>query len=92
MLNQMETLTSTPTIEKSANPLFYYQNKTNKIQIIKLTPSIPLGFEKTVFPEERVLFYSTLDATLKIYNSTTEGLILVTQVPCSQLQIAETNL
>lgn len=92
MLNLMKTLTSTPTVEKSINQLFYYQNKSNKIQIIKLTPSIPQGFEKTIFPEERVLFYSSLDATLNIYHSTTEGLILVERVPCSQLQIAETNL
>ena len=87
----METLTSTPTLEKSVNQLFYYQNKTNQIQIIQLTPSVPLGFEMTIFPEERVLFYSTLDATLNIYHGTTEGVVLVDQVPCSQLQIAETN-
>ena len=87
----MEILTSTPTLEKSANQLFYYQNKTNQIQIIQLTPSIPPGFEKTIFPEERLLFYSSLDATLTIYHSTTEGRILVEKVPCSQLQIAETN-
>lgn len=92
MLNLMETLTSTPTIEKSVNQLFYYQNKTNKIQIIKLTPISSQSFEKTIFPEERVLFYSTIDATLNIYHGTTEGLILVEKVPCSQLQIAETNL
>lgn len=92
MLNLMETLTSNPTVEKSDNTLFYYQNKTNQIQIIQLTPSIPGGFEKTIFPDERVLFYSSLDATLNIYHGTTEGLILVERVPCSQLQGVETCL
>lgn len=88
----METLTSTSTVEKSVHTLFYYQNKTNQIQIIQLTPSIPQCFEKTIFPEERVLFYSSLDATLNIYYSTTEGFILVERVPCTQLQGVETHL
>ncbi|GAB4367995.1 MAG: hypothetical protein Kow00121_06720 [Elainellaceae cyanobacterium] len=52
----------------------------------------PQWFEKVVFPGEQVLFYSTLDASLDIYTSTIAGLTLIDRVPCSQLQVLETEL
>lgn len=87
----IEILTSTSTVEQAANQLFYYQNTTNQVQIIRLVQGTPQNFEKTIFPTERVLFYSTLDAILNVYNSTTAGLVLLQQVPCSQLQVIETT-
>lgn len=85
----MEMLTSPPPVEKAANPLFHYQNKTGKVQIIRLVQGTTQTFEKTIFPQERVLFYSTLDGILNVYNSATVGLVLVNRVPCSQLQAVE---
>lgn len=88
----MEMLTSPPPVEKAANLLFYYQNKTGKVQMIRLVQGTTHTFEKTIFPQERVLFYSSLDAILNVYNSTTAGLVLINRVPCSQLPAVENSV
>ncbi|HEY9853533.1 MAG TPA: DUF1830 domain-containing protein [Leptolyngbyaceae cyanobacterium] len=83
--------TNTPTDHWTTENLCYYHNTTDRIQIVRITQSIPQRFEKVLFPKERVFFYSTLEASLDIYTSTTTSLALVDRVPCSQLQVIETE-
>ncbi|HEY9669236.1 MAG TPA: DUF1830 domain-containing protein [Coleofasciculaceae cyanobacterium] len=87
----IEMLAANLDVDKAANKLFYYQNTTNRIQIIRVAQAIPRPFEKAVFPGERVLFYSRLEAVLDVYHSTTAGLVVVDRVSCSQLQVLETD-
>ena len=88
----IETLASDLAVDNATHKLFYYQNTTNQIQIIRVAQAIPRPFEKAVFPSERVLFYSRLEAILDVYHSSTAGLVVVDRVSCSQLQVLETNL
>lgn len=84
---------STPTLglNQVTTNLFYYQNSTDRIQIIRVEQAIFQPFEKVIFPGEQTLFYSTSKASLDVYIGTSTGLTLVNRVPCSQLQVFETE-
>ena len=88
----IQMLASDLTVDKAANKLFYYQNSTNRIQVIRVAQAIPKPFEKAIFPGERLLFYSKLEGVLDVYHSTTAGLVIVDRISCSQLQVLETGL
>lgn len=85
---------STPAlaVNRVTTNLFYYRNTTGRIQIIRVDQAMPQQFEKVVFPGERMLFYASSKASLDIYTSTTAGLMLVGRVPCSQLQVLDTDV
>ncbi len=79
-------------VKQAATHLFYYQNVTSQIQIVRVDRAIPRRVEKVVFPGERMLFYSISEASLNIHTNTTAGLTLVSHVLCSQLQVVETEV
>ncbi|MBD2464684.1 DUF1830 domain-containing protein [Oscillatoria sp. FACHB-1407] len=87
----IELLNPDRTLNCTTTRLFYYRNTTNQIQIMRVEQTMPQRFEKVVFPGEQVLFYATSAAFLDIYVNGITSLNRVKQIPCTELQIIETE-
>lgn len=88
----IETVTPAIACKQEAVNLFYYRNTTSQIQVIRVDRVVSQWVEKVVFPGEQMLFYSIPEAWFDVYNSTRTGLTLVRRIPCSQLQVLETEV
>ena len=62
-----------------------YINATSQIQIIRLTDTPSLHFERVAFPGERLLFEAAPEAKLEIQTSET----VTSLIPCTQLCVSE---
>lgn len=67
--------------------LCFYKNKTNQLQIARISNVADLQFEQVVFAGEQILFEAAPDAELEIDINTTTGLIVTTTIGCRDLQI-----
>ena len=67
--------------------LCYYINATSQLQIARIT-HLSIGFERMIFPGQRLLFEAPPDALLEIHCPTTSPGLLA-QIPCQQLRVHE---
>ena len=54
-------------IEQTSKILCCYFNSTNKIQIIKVLENKSASLEKIVFPQQKILFESSLKGKIEVY-------------------------
>lgn len=80
---------SSPTLQKTETKLFYYQNMTSQIQLIRLFQGDRRCFEKVVFPGDRLIFEASSDSDLDIAIHLASGLVLRDRFPCEHLQEVE---
>ena len=67
------------------NILCCYTNRTSRIQILRISDMPDRFFERSVMPQEIVLFEALSAAHLEIHTSEIVGAILSDVIPCSQL-------
>lgn len=67
------------------NLLCGYTNCTSRIQILRITDIPGQFFERSVMPQDTILFEAPSEAHLEIHTSEMMGSILSDVVPCSQL-------
>lgn len=78
------------------NPLCYYTNCTQKIQIARVSHAAKIYLEKVIFPLQQILFEAPLEAKLEISMravSTTGHLkigdpVLVELISCRHLEVS----
>lgn len=66
-----------------------YVNSTSTVQIARITNIPNWYFERVVFPSQRLLFESPLEAQLEIYTSVTPSGILLEKLLCKRLRVNE---
>lgn len=66
-----------------------YANVTNQIQIIRITNIANRNFERVIFPGQRLMFESVLNAQIEIYICTTGNAILLDKIACKWLRVNE---
>ena len=72
-----------------------YENKTNQIQIGRISNIPSWFFERVIWPGQRLIFEAPLEAELEIHTGETIGAILSEKIGCDRLQIypiSESNL
>lgn len=69
--------------------LCFYTNVTNQIQIARITNIPNWNFERVVFPGQRLLFESVLDAQLQIHTCMTGDAIFLDRITCNCLRVNE---
>ena len=75
---------------KSSNQILCcYANVTNQIQMIRLTNTTKFNFERIIFPGQRLMFESIINAQMKIYTLTTSTPILLDKINCKWLRVDE---
>ena len=82
----------TQTFSSSRNSeqvLCCYANVTNQIQIARITNVANCNFERIIFPGQRLMFESLLNAQLEIYTFTTNEPILLDKITCKWLRVNE---
>jgi hypothetical protein len=67
--------------------LCYYFNASSEMQILKLTNSPSLNYDRVVVPQERLLFEAFPNSFLEIHRKTFTGTDLVDKVRCQSLQV-----
>ena len=68
-----------------------YANVTNQIQMVRLTNTANFDLERIIFPGQRLMFESLLNAQLEIYKLTTSTPILLDKITCKWLRVDEKN-
>jgi len=77
---------SAPLTEKHPQQILcYYTNRTNQLQTVRITDIPNHSFERTVLPEQSILFQAQLDSQLEILKPTANTSI-PDRVPCSNLR------
>ncbi len=66
-----------------------YSNPTNQIQVIRITNIPSWGFEKVVFPNQRLMFEAFPEAILEIHTGIMASAILSDKIPCHLLRVQE---
>jgi hypothetical protein len=74
-----------PNTESDRRILCLHVNITSQIQVIRLTDSPSLYFERVAFPGQRLLFEATAEAKLEIKTSEAVSIL----IPCAQLCVTE---
>ena len=64
-----------------------YENKTNKIQIGRISNIPSWFFERVIFPGQRLIFEAPLKAELEIHTGEPVSAILAEKIRCDRLQI-----
>lgn len=64
-----------------------YENKTNKVQIGRISNIPHWFFERVIFPNQRLIFEAPLEAELEIYTGEMMSAILAERISCDRLQI-----
>jgi hypothetical protein len=67
--------------------LCYYFNASSEMQILNLTNSPGLNYNRVVFPQERLLFEAFPNSFLEVHRKTFTGTDLVDKVRCQSLQV-----
>lgn len=75
---------------KAKNPLLcYYTNSTHKMEIIRITNISNWYFEKTIFPQERLMFEAFPEAILEIHTKIMGSSVLLAQIQCDLLSVED---
>lgn len=77
------------TDKKTGKILCCYVNVTNQIQIVRITNIANCNFEKIIFPGQRLMFESVINAELEIYTFTIDSATLVDKITCKWLRVNE---
>lgn len=75
--------------KNSSQILCCYVNFTNQIQVARIINIANCNFERIIFPGQRLMFESAINAQLEIYTSTTSELILLDKITCKWLRVNE---
>ena len=75
--------------KKSEQILCCYANVTNQIQSARITNITNSNFERIIFPGQRLMFESMLNAQLEIYTFTTGDTTLLDKITCKWLRVNE---
>lgn len=67
--------------------LCYYENKTQQIQIGRISNISAWFFERVIFPGQRMIFEAPLEAKLEIYTGEIITAMLKEKISCDRLQI-----
>ncbi len=67
------------------SPLCCYTNRTSRIQILRISDIPGHFFERSIMPQDTVLFEAPSAAHLEIHSSEMMGSILSDVIPCSHL-------
>ena len=76
-------------INNSAKILCCYTNKTNQIQIGRITNVADWYFERVIFPGQRLLFEATPEAELEIHTGYMASSILSDHIKCDRLRLGK---
>jgi len=76
------------------NPLYYYTNCTQKIQIARVSHAAKIYLEKVIFPLQQILFEAPLEAQLEISMRAAGHLeigdpVLVELISCRHLEVSQ---
>ncbi len=82
----MQILDALPTV-LSERILCVYQNITPEIQILRISNIANWYFERVVFPSDRLLFETVLDAQLEVYSYSTGISSPASSIPCRNLVV-----
>lgn len=66
-----------------------YHNGSGQIQVVCITNIPGWRFERVVFPGDRILFETVLEATLQIHSKKSLGTLQLTHIPCFTLRVLE---
>lgn len=69
--------------------LCYYANCTDKIQILKVREGQKIGWERVVFPQERIFFYAQPDEQLEISCKMANDITKIENISCQYLLVLE---
>ena len=75
--------------KNSEQILCCYANVTNQVQIARITNITNYNFERIIFPGQRLMFESMLNAQLEIYTFTTGDTTLLDKITCKWLRVNE---
>ena len=64
-----------------------YENKTNQMQIGRISNIPSWFFERVIWPGQRLIFEAPLEAELEIHTSEMVSAILSEKISCDRLQI-----
>lgn len=64
-----------------------YKNKTNRIQIGRISNITSWFFERVIWPSQRIIFEAPLEAELEIHTSEMISAILSEKISCDRLRI-----
>jgi 3-hydroxymyristoyl/3-hydroxydecanoyl-(acyl carrier protein) dehydratase len=73
--------------EYSESILCFYANVTSQIQIARITNIPDWEFERIIFPGQRLLFESVLEAQLQIYTCMMGNTIFLNKINCNHLRV-----
>lgn len=72
--------------------LCFYANITNHTQIARIKNIPNWNFERVVFPGQRLLFESVLEAQLQIYTCMSGDEIILNIINCNYLRVNEEKI
>ena len=73
--------------KKKELTLCCYENKTNQIQIGRITNITSWFFERVIWPGQRMIFEAPLEAELEIHTGEMISAILSEKISCDRLRI-----
>ncbi len=78
-----------PLTEKQPQQILcYYTNRTNQLQTVRITDIPNHSFERTVLPDQSILFQAQPDSQLEILKPTVSASI-PDSIPCSSLRASK---
>ena len=86
---QMQYTQTLSSYKNSEQILCCYANVTNQVQIARITNITNYNFERIIFPGQRLMFESMLNAQLEIYTFTTGDTTLLDKITCKWLRVNE---
>lgn len=87
-----DTKTSLLPSEQSERILCFYANNTSQIQIVRIINIPNWEFERVIFPGQRLLFESVLEAQLQIYTCITGKAIFLNEITCNYLSVTNPTI
>lgn len=76
----------------SCQRLCGYANTTRSLQVIRIVDKKDRGFERVIFPGERLFFEAPSDAQLEVLSTYRGQAVKVETLPCLKLQVEERGL
>ena len=75
--------------DKKSSFLCFYTNKTNCVQIVRISNIPSFYWEKVIFPGQRILFEAKNEDKLEIHICENVTSILADVIPCQRLRMTE---
>jgi hypothetical protein len=84
ILQSSEKPTTTDKLDKF---LYFYQNRTNQIQFLKIVNYPNIYWEKVVFPFQKLMFEAQAQSQLEINSCDVLGTVSTDIILCQNLQV-----